>query len=56
MKLTIEIEGKEPEVIETTQYFILTDNGCSYSGAYEWLIGQVYFKLQEIKKKYADTK
>ena len=52
MKLTIEIDGKEPESLETNQYFILTDKGCSYSGAYEWLIGTLYFKLQEITKKF----
>jgi len=51
MKIILDIDGKT-ESIETTQYFLLSDKGCSYSGAFEWLIGQIYFRLQEIKKKY----
>jgi len=51
VKITIEIEGKESQVIETAQYFLLSDKGCSYSGAYEWLKGMLFSKLEEIKTK-----
>ena len=54
-RFTIEIDGKK-EVIETEQYFFVSEKGCSYSGAFEWLIGQVYFRLKEIEKKFANEK
>jgi hypothetical protein len=55
LKITIEQKGKETEVIETEQFFVLTDKGSSCSGSYEFLIGKLYYRLKEIEKEYADS-
>jgi hypothetical protein len=55
LKITIEVEGKEPEIVETEQFFVLTDKGCSYSGSFEFLLGKLYYRLKEIEKQHADS-
>lgn len=32
MKITIEQDGKQPEVIETNEFFLYTDKGASWKG------------------------
>jgi hypothetical protein len=60
MKITIE-EDKDKKIIydNITQYIIIATDGKkeyrSYSGTYNYLIGQLYYYLQFIKEQWRNS-
>ena len=56
MKITLEIEGKDPIVIETVQYAIIHDRNCVYSGAYSWVISEMEIWKNEVLTKLQEEK
>lgn len=50
-KITLEQDNKDPIVLETNSYIVITDDKEYYSGGYSWLLGVIeYIKSRIIKQ------
>lgn len=52
MKITIEEEGKDNVVIETNQFFLLSDKGASWNGVETHLMAMLEYYKDFIKQEY----